>query len=161
MMTTKLEGGKTRFLPFNQGNNGGAGNPVSAIGHSTAYLWEQVWQRDSWLELIGRYMIAQRDKKKLISTVIFPRYHQLDATRKLRQQVRAEGAGGRFLIQHSAGSGKTNSIAWSAHFLADLHDESDQKIFSSVIVVSERASAAAEVRRRTDRPRMTGGDVAG
>lgn len=138
MMTTKLEGGKTRFLPFNQGNGGGAGNPVSQTGHATAYLWEEVWQRDSWLELIGRYMIARRDKKKQISAVIFPRYHQLDATRKLRQQVRIEGAGGRFLIQHSAGSGKTNSIAWAAHFLADLHDDKDRKLFSSVIVVSDR-----------------------
>ena len=117
-MTTRLMNGKTRFLPFNRGNNGGAGNSADGPGHPTAYLWEEVWQRDSWLELIGRYMIAKRDKKKQISAVIFPRYHQLDATRKLRQQVRKEGAGGRFLIQHSAGSGKTNSIAWSAHFLA-------------------------------------------
>lgn len=160
MMTTKLEGGKTRFLPFNQGNGGGAGNPVSQTGHATAYLWEEVWQRDSWLELIGRYMIARRDRKKQISTVIFPRYHQLDATRKLRHQVRAEGAGGRFLIQHSAGSGKTNSIAWSAHFLADLHDERDQKIFSSVIVVSDRNVIDAQLQEALFEFERTKGVVA-
>jgi type I restriction enzyme, R subunit len=160
MMTTKLEGGKTRFLPFNQGDGGGAGNPVSATGHTTAYLWEQVWQRDSWLELIGRYMIAKRDKKKQISAVIFPRYHQLDATRKLRQQVRSEGAGGRFLIQHSAGSGKTNSIAWAAHFLADLHDEHDKKLFSSVIVVSDRNVIDAQLQEALFEFERTKGVVA-
>lgn len=138
MMTTRLEGGATRFLPFNRGDHGGAGNPADGPGHPTGYLWREVWQRDSWLEIVGRYMIARRDKKKNISGIIFPRYHQLDATRALRAQVKAEGAGGRFLIQHSAGSGKTNSIAWSAHFLADLHDDADAKIFSSVIVVSDR-----------------------
>lgn len=138
MMTTKLAGGATRFLPFNRGNHGGAGNPANGPGHPTDYLWQEVWQRDSWLEVIGRYLIASRDKKKQISGIVFPRYHQLDATRKLRAQVRAEGAGGRFLIQHSAGSGKTNSIAWTAHFLADLHDDAHTKIFSSVIVVSDR-----------------------
>ncbi|WP_226018897.1 type I restriction endonuclease [Novosphingobium sp. FKTRR1] len=111
MMTTRLAGGATRFLPFNRGNNGGAGNPADGAGHPTAYLWREVWQRDSWLEILGRYMIGQRDKKKQVSALIFPRYHQLDATRRLRAAVRAEGAGGRFLIQHSAGSGKTNSIA--------------------------------------------------
>jgi type I restriction enzyme R subunit len=160
MMTTKLEGGKTSFLPFNQGNDGGAGNPVSQTGHATSYLWKEVWQRDSWLELIGRYMIARRDKKKQISAVIFPRYHQLDSTRKLRQQVRAEGAGGRFLIQHSAGSGKTNSIAWSAHFLADLHDGADQKIFSSVIVVSDRNVIDAQLQEALFEFERTKGVVA-
>ncbi|MBX3480603.1 MAG: type I restriction endonuclease subunit R [Caulobacter sp.] len=138
MMTTRLEGGATRFLPFNKGRDGGKGNPVSPLGHATAYLWEEVWQRDSWLEILGRYMVTQRDEKKQIRTIIFPRYHQLDATRKLQAQVLAEGAGGKFLIQHSAGSGKTNSIAWSAHFLSELHDANDEKLFSSVIVVSDR-----------------------
>ncbi|GIX19217.1 MAG: hypothetical protein KatS3mg120_0893 [Erythrobacter sp.] len=160
MMTTKLEGGKTRFLPFNRGNNGGAGNSADGPGHPTAYLWEEVWQRDSWLELIGRYMIAKRDKKKQLTTVIFPRYHQLDATRKLRQQVRKEGAGGRFLIQHSAGSGKTNSIAWSAHFLADLHDDNDQKVLSSVIVVSDRNVIDAQLQEALFEFERTKGVVA-
>lgn len=160
MMTTKLEGGATRFLPFNRGNHGGAGNPVDSPGHPTGYLWQEVWQRDSWLEIVGRYMIAQRDKKKQISGIIFPRYHQLDATRKLRIQVKAEGAGSRFLIQHSAGSGKTNSIAWSAHFLADLHDDTDSKIFSSVIVVSDRNVIDAQLQEALFEFERTKGVVA-
>ncbi len=137
-MATRLDGPATRFLPFNQGDDGGKGNPSGTGGHPTAYLWEQVWQRDSWLEILGRFMVTRRDAKKAISGVIFPRYHQLDATRKLTAQVLEEGPGGRFLIQHSAGSGKTNSIAWSAHFLSELHDAGDKKLFSSVIVVSDR-----------------------
>lgn len=137
-MTTRLEGPATRFLPFNQGNDGGKGNPVNKGGHHTAYLWEKIWERDGWLEILGRYMVTQRDDKKQIAKIIFPRYHQLDATRKLLSAVRAEGAGGRYLIQHSAGSGKTNSIAWSAHFLADLHDDEDRKLFDTVLVVSDR-----------------------
>ncbi|RWH84360.1 MAG: type I restriction endonuclease subunit R [Mesorhizobium sp.] len=138
MMTTRLEGPHTRFLPFNKGNGGGKGNPPNAEGHPTAYLWEDIWQRDSWLEILGRYVVAERDTKKKIKGVIFPRFHQLDATRKLRASVLAEGAGGKYLIQHSAGSGKTNSIAWTAHFLADLHDEKHQKVFDTVLVVSDR-----------------------
>ena len=137
-MTTRLDGPATRFLPFNQGDHGAKGNPPNLNGHRTAYLWEQVWQRDSWLEILGRYLVTKRDTKKAISGVIFPRYHQLDATRKLTAKVLKEGPGGRFLIQHSAGSGKTNSIAWSAHFLSELHDVADNKLFSSVIVVSDR-----------------------
>jgi type I restriction enzyme R subunit len=137
-MTTKLDGAATRFLPFNQGNHGAAGNPPNPDGHPTAYLWEQVWQRDGWLEIIGRYLVARRDSKKQITSVIFPRYHQLDATRKLTAAVLEDGPGGKYLIQHSAGSGKTNSIAWSAHFLADLHDANHAKLFDSVLVVSDR-----------------------
>lgn len=138
MMNTKLEGEATRFLPFNKGDNGAAGNPVNPYGHRTAYLWEDIWARESWLEILGRYMVAQRDEKKRLKGVIFPRFHQLDATRKLRSAVLAEGPGQKYLIQHSAGSGKTNSIAWAAHLLADLHDDKDEKIFSSVVVVSDR-----------------------
>lgn len=141
-MVTRLEGAASRFLPFNLGNEGGAGNPVNAAGgHRTAYLWEQVWARDSWLEIIGRYLIAQRNPKKQIQQVIFPRYHQLDVTRKLQAAVlsdRANGLAGKYLIQHSAGSGKTNSIAWSAHFLAELHDAQHHKLFDTVLVVSDR-----------------------
>ena len=138
-MTTRLDGADSVFLPFNRGDDGGAGNPVNPDGgHRTAYLWEQVWERHSWLEILGRYLVAQKDKKKQIAKVIFPRYHQLDATRKLQAAVLAEGPGGKYLIQHSAGSGKTNSIAWTAHFLADLHDAAHKKLFDSVLVVSDR-----------------------
>jgi type I restriction enzyme R subunit len=138
MMTTRLAGEATRFLPFNLGHDGGAGNPPNPDGFATAYLWEQVWARDSWLEILGRYLIGKRDDKRHLIGVIFPRYHQLDATRKLVADMRANGTGQRYLIQHSAGSGKTNSIAWSAHFLADLHDDSNTKLFDSVLVVSDR-----------------------
>ncbi len=138
-MVTKLAGPATVFLPFNLGDDGAAGNPVnSAGGHRTAYLWEQVWARESWLEILGRYLIAQRDKKKQIQTIIFPRYHQLDVTRKLQAAVLADGPGNKYLIQHSAGSGKTNSIAWTAHFLAELHDAQAKKVFDVVLVVSDR-----------------------
>lgn len=139
MMTTKLEGPTTTFLPFNRGNDGAAGNPPNEKGgHRTAYLWEQVWARDSFLEILQRYIIGQRDKKKQIKKLIFPRYHQLDVTRKLVGKILEEGAGHKYLIQHSAGSGKTNSIAWTAHFLADLHDADTKKIFDTVLVVSDR-----------------------
>ena len=138
-MVTKLAGPATAFLPFNQGDNGASGNPVNPCGgHRTAYLWEKVWARESWLEIIGRYLIAQRDKKKNITQIIFPRFHQLDVTRKLQAAVMAEGAGGKYLVQHSAGSGKTNSIAWTAHFLAELHDAKNEKVFDTVLVVSDR-----------------------
>ncbi len=157
-MVTKLEGPATRFLPFNQGDNGGAGNPVNPTGgHRTAYLWEQVWARESWLEIIGRYLIAQRDDKKQITTIVFPRYHQLDVARKLQAAVFTAGAGGKYLIQHSAGSGKTNSIAWTAHFLAELHDAKQQKIFDTVLVVSDRNVIDKQLREALfDFQRQTG-----
>ncbi len=120
-MTTRLEGTNTRFLPFNKGDDGATGNPLNPTGHQTAYLWEEVWQRASWLEILGRYLVAERDDKKQLKRILFPRYHQLAVTRKLLAAILEEGAGQKCLIQHSAGSGKTNSIAWSAHFLADLH----------------------------------------
>ena len=142
-MVTRLDGPSTVFLPFNQGDNGGAGNPMNPSGHRTAYLWEQVWERESWLEILGRYLIAQRDKKKQIARIIFPRFHQLDVTRKLQTAVLADGPGGKYLVQHSAGSGKTNSIAWTAHFLAELHradfpGAEHKKVFDTVLVVSDR-----------------------
>ena len=138
-MVTKLDGPATEFLPFNQGDHGAAGNPVNpAGGHRTAYLWEQVWERESWLDILGRYLIGQRDKKKQITKIIFPRFHQLDVTREILSAVLDEGAGGKYLVQHSAGSGKTNSIAWAAHFLADLHDAENKKVFDTVLVVSDR-----------------------
>jgi type I restriction enzyme, R subunit len=137
-MTTRLEGKDTFFLPFNRGDNGGKGNPSNQNGHPTSYLWEEVWERESWLELIGRYVTAEKDKKGQIKKMIFPRFHQLDATRELVGAVLAEGPGKKYLIQHSAGSGKTNSIAWTAHFLADLHDARKRKMFDTVIVVSDR-----------------------
>lgn len=144
-MTTKLQGATTTFLPFDRGNNKAAGNPINPDGHATSYLWEEVWERESWLEILGRYIVAMRDPKKRIEKIIFPRYHQLGATRKLVRTVLEEGPGQKYLIQHSAGSGKTNSIAWSAHFLADLHDANHKKIFDSVLVVSDRTVLDAQL----------------
>ncbi|MBD2720240.1 type I restriction endonuclease [Synechococcus sp. FACHB-909] len=138
-MTTKLIGPDTKFLPFNRGDEGGAGNPLDPErGYRTGYLWEEVWERHSWLEILGRYLVATRDKKKQIKEVVFPRYHQLDVTRKLQAAVLAEGAGSKYLVQHSAGSGKTKSIAWTAHFLAELHNAEHSKVFDTVLVVSDR-----------------------
>lgn len=156
-MTTRLAGAATQFLPFNRGNDGGAGNPPNPDGFATSYLWEDVWARDSWLEILGRYLIGKRDEKKRLASVIFPRYHQLDATRRLVADVLAQGPGQRYLIQHSAGSGKTNSIAWSAHFLADLHDAEHRKLFDSVLVVSDRNVLDAQLREAIfDFERTTG-----
>lgn len=157
MMTTRLDGTATRFLPFNKGDNGAAGNPVNPQGYATSYLWEEVWARDSWLDILGRYLIGKRNEKKQLSGVIFPRYHQLDATRKLVADVLANGPGQRYLIQHSAGSGKTNSIAWTAHFLADLHGTDHQKLFDSVLVVSDRTVLDAQLQEAIfDFERTTG-----
>lgn len=157
MMTTRLSGPDTRFLPFNRGNAGAAGNAPNENGFATAYLWEEVWARESWLDILHRYLIGKRDDKKQLKSVIFPRYHQLDATRKLVADVLENGAGQRYLIQHSAGSGKTNSIAWTAHFLADLHDAEHKKMFDSVLVVSDRTVLDAQLQEAIfDFERTTG-----
>lgn len=137
-MTTKLAKGNTYFLPFNQGSNGagndgGKGNPANPNGYPTAYLWENVLQKDSALDIIQKFIHCKDNK-----TLIFPRFHQLDVVRKLIADVRKNGTGVNYLIQHSAGSGKSNSIAWTAYRLASLHDESNKPIFSSVIIVTDR-----------------------
>lgn len=149
-MTTRLQGANTYFLPFNQGSNGsgnvgGKGNPQNPDGYQTAYLWEKVLTKDSLLEILHKYMHLQvevsEDKngnKMRNETMIFPRYHQLDVVTKLLADVKTNGAGHNYLIQHSAGSGKSNSIAWLAHRLSGLHNDLDQKIFRSVIVVTDR-----------------------
>lgn len=147
-MTTKLNGKDTFFLPFNRGTaDGGAGNPRAEDEdtYATAYLWEQLFQKDNWLRVIGRFLHLEKKteedfygNRKPKETLIFPRYHQWDVVNQLVQATRAEGAGKRYLIQHSAGSGKSNSIAWSAHQLAQLYDEDGQKLFSSIIVVTDR-----------------------
>lgn len=143
-MTTKLEGTNTVFLPFNKGDGTGAGNPVNPHGHKTAYLWEEIWQKDSLMEILAKYMhleVSERQvggKRVKKKTMIFPRYHQLDVVRKLVQDAKSVGVGKNYLIQHSAGSGKSNSIAWLAHQLSSLHDDHDEKIFHSVVVVTDR-----------------------
>ncbi len=159
-MCTQLRGPDSSFLPFNQGNDGAAGNPPNPNGAPTAYLWEKVWQRDGWLEVLGRYIIPIRNPKKQLVRWIFPRFHQLAVTRKLVAAVLAEGAGGRYLIQHSAGSGKTNSIAWTAHFLADLHTAANDKMFDTVIVVSDRTVLDNQLQEAIESFERTKGVVA-
>jgi type I restriction enzyme R subunit len=144
-MSTRLAGLDTVFLPFNQGHAGGAGNPPKE-GIATDYVWKEVWQTDSFLQILGRYVVPEKNDKKQLQRWIFPRYHQLVATRKLTAAVLADGPGQKYLIQHSAGSGKTNSIAWTAHFLADLHDAQNRKVFDTVIVISDRTVLDEQLR---------------
>lgn len=149
-MTTRLQGAKTYFLPFNQGSNGGGnvgekGNPkVGEKQFTTAYLWEKILEKDSLLEIIQSFLHLDESKKS--PTMIFPRYHQLDVVRKLLAFTKEKGSGESVLIQHSAGSGKSNSIAWLSHRLASLHDENNQAIFDSVIVITDRKVLDSQLR---------------
>ncbi|MFP3801161.1 type I restriction endonuclease subunit R [Paraburkholderia sp. SIMBA_027] len=144
-MTTNLKGKDTFFLPFNLGNHGGAGNPPNPTGYRTSYWWERILQRDAWLNIIGRFVHLAKEekrtlegKKQIRESLIFPRFHQWEAVTELLATAKAEQAGHKYLIQHSAGSGKSNSIAWLAHQLSNLHDDADNKVFSSVIVITDR-----------------------
>jgi type I restriction enzyme, R subunit len=144
-LTTELAGKRTNFLPFNRGSDyGGSGNPDNPRGYKTSYLWEQVWQRDAWLDIVGRFIHrrpredAGDGRKRAAYEWIFPRYHQWDAVLKLEADARLSGAGKNYLIEHSAGSGKSNTIAWSGHRLANLHDDEDRKVFDQVIIITDR-----------------------
>jgi type I restriction enzyme R subunit len=153
-MSTRLAKDRTVFLPFNRGSQPGqvqcgAGNPQHPSGYRTGYFWQDTLQRDSFLDILGHFLFIEREErkvddgrggKKLVTSekVVFPRYHQLDAVRALIDAARIEGAGHHYLIQHSAGSGKTNSISWLSHRLASLHDAQDQKVFDCVIVITDR-----------------------
>lgn len=145
-MTTRLRGAATHFLPFNRGTeSGGAGNPVNPHGSATSYLWERVLQRDAWLEILGRFMYVKTEKsidpisgkRSAVSQLRFPRFHQWEAVTSLVEAAATEGPGHRYLVQHSAGSGKTDSIAWLSHRLARLQVD-NTKVFDSVIVVTDR-----------------------
>jgi type I restriction enzyme R subunit len=145
-VTTKLAGPKTRFLPFNKGKFGGAGNmpvPPTSRGYATGYLWDEIWARDSVLDLVRQFIheVQEEDDKGRKTgprSLIFPRYHQLQAVRSLVADARALGGGQRYLIQHSAGSGKSFTIAWLAHRLATLHDAADKRVFDSIVVITDR-----------------------
>jgi hypothetical protein len=168
-MTTRLAGTATHFLPFNKGCAGGAGNPPDPAGRTyrTAYLWEEVLQRDSLLDLLARFIHLQIEEKRddqgrkvKKETMIFPRYHQLQAVRSLVDAARREGVGNNYLVEHSAGSGKSNTIAWLTHRLASLHDAHNERVFDSVIVVTDRVvldqqlqDTSAESCRRSTRDR--------
>lgn len=146
-MTTRLAGDATHFLPFNKGHKFGKGNPPdpNERGYRTAYLWEEIFQRDSLLDILARFLHLQIEErfdedghKYKKESMIFPRYHQLQAVRKLVASARSEGVGHNYLIEHSAGSGKSNTIGWLAHRLASLHNEQDERVFDSVVVVTDR-----------------------
>lgn len=144
-MTTRLNGLRTRFLPFNRGNGNAAGNPVVPGKYKTSYVWEDLWTRESVLELVGRFLCIQIEekedangKKTKVENLVFPRYHQRDTVRRLENDAREHGAGRNYLIQHSAGSGKSNTIAWTAHRMSDLHNAENAKVFDSVIIVTDR-----------------------
>lgn len=153
-MATKLTGGKTFFLPFNRGSNPGevkcgAGNPQHPSGHRTGYFWEEILERESFLDIVGSFIFLETSeethddgaggrKKITREMMVFPRFHQLDAVRKLVGTARNEKAGNNYLIQHSAGSGKTNSISWLSHRLSSLHTLQDEKVFDCVIVITDR-----------------------
>lgn len=142
-MTTKLDGIKTYFLPFNQGSNGagndgGAGNPPTEDGsYVTSYIWKEVFQKDKMLDILQKFISFQKGKSADKDKIIFPRYHQLDVVRKIIADVSANGSGKNYLVQHSAGSGKSNSIAWTAYRLASLH-RNNESVFNSVVIVTDR-----------------------
>lgn len=167
-MTTKLAGKDTFFLPFNRGNNHHAGNPPNPHGSPTAYLWQEILQRDTWLDIIGRFLHLQvtdkidpvSDKKIRTQTMLFPRYHQWDAVTRLIERARTQGPGHRYLIQHSAGSGKTNSISWLAHRLSVLHDDANKPVFDSVIVITDRNVLDAQLQEAIRQIDKTPGVVA-
>jgi type I restriction enzyme R subunit len=154
-VTTHLVGQKTRFLPFNQGKFGGAGNPPvppTQKGYATGYLWERVWARDSVLDLIRQFIHEveeedERGRKTGERFLIFPRYQQLDAVRSLVGHARQHGTGERYLIQHSAGSGKSFTIAWLAHQLSTLHNAVDQRVFDSIVVITDRRVLDRQLQR--------------
>lgn len=146
-MATRLAGPATHFLPFNRGADGGAGNPPDKAGrnYKTAYLWEEVLQRDSLLDLLARFLhlnieekVAEDGKKVRKESLIFPRYHQLQAVRQMVEAAATEGVGHNYLVEHSAGSGKSNTLAWLAHRLSSLHNSQDQRLFDSVVVITDR-----------------------
>ncbi|MBN2287042.1 MAG: type I restriction endonuclease subunit R [Tissierellales bacterium] len=143
-MTTRLKGSSTYFLPFNKGRNIGAGNPDNPLGYKTSYVWEEVLSRDSFMDIFARFIhlevieVQIGGKTVQKETMIFPRYHQIDAVRRLIYDASTSGVGVNYLIQHSTGSGKSNTIAWLAHRLTSLHNENDEKVFDSIVVITDR-----------------------
>jgi type I restriction enzyme R subunit len=151
-VTTELAGSKSYFLPFNRGDAGGAGNEPSKTGYATGYLWEEVWQKPRVLDLIQRFIrvvdqLDDKGKKTGRQLQIFPRFHQLSCVRDLAEDAKKNGAGRRYLNQHSAGSGKTNCIAWLANSLATLHGTGGKPVFSTVIVISDRRVIDKQLQR--------------
>lgn len=162
-MTTRLQNSKTRFLPFNRGRNGGAGNPDIADEHRIAYLYksgewgEAVFSRAVLLDTIGRFLHLSSNKKDAV--LIFPRFQQLDAVLRVIEHAREHGSGNNYLIQHSAGSGKSNTIAWLAHHAINLHDEQDQQVFNAAVVVTDRVVLDRQLQQTVSQFEQTPGVV--
>ena len=155
-ITTRLRGGDTEFLPFNVGSagagkSGGAGNPAPVRNdYSVSYLWENIWQRDNWLEILQRYLHVQTADPKdnpHAAPRIFPRYHQWDAVQRMVADAREHGAGQDYLVEHSAGSGKSNTIAWLAHRLSTLFSDTNEQVFHKVIVITDRTVLDKQLQR--------------
>ncbi len=146
-MCTWLANGKSFFMPFNKGNGmNGAGNPANPDGYRTEYLYREILATDSLLDIIQRFVRVEYDADtKTMTKIIFPRYHQLDAVRKLVADAKANGVGQSYLIQHSAGSGKSNSIAWLAHHLQSLHDAADSPVFDTVVILTDRRNLDSQL----------------
>lgn len=167
-MTTKLADKDTVFLPFNRGDKGHKGNPPNPHGSPTAYLWQTILLRDTWLDILGRFMHLQvdekidpvSDKKVRTETMLFPRFHQWEAVTRLVEAARTQGPGHRYLIQHSAGSGKTNSISWLTHRLSVLHDDTNKPVFDSVLVITDRNVLDAQLQEAIRQIDRTPGVVA-
>lgn len=146
-MTTELKKQETCFLPFNRGYENGAGNPNIEGDYKTSYLWKDILQKDSIIDIIQRFIQVKKDERTLKEVLIFPRFHQLNVVRRLIEDVYENGSGKNYLIQHSAGSGKSNSIAWLAHHLSNLHDKDNKPIFNSVIVITDRRVLDKQLQR--------------
>ncbi|MFN8132531.1 MAG: type I restriction endonuclease [Solirubrobacteraceae bacterium] len=168
-MTTRLAGPATSFLPFNEGsggagNPGGKGNPPDPEGHPTSYLWRRVWERDRWLELIQKFVHVEPppdgSPPGTPGTVVFPRFHQWDVVLACTAHAKVRGAGHSYLIQHSAGSGKTKEIAWLAHELSTLHDDEDRKVFDKVVVITDRRVLDQQLQRQVAQFEQVRGVVA-
>ncbi|MEI6501416.1 MAG: type I restriction endonuclease, partial [Armatimonadota bacterium] len=167
-MTTKLDGKDTYFLPFNKGNDHHKGNPPNPTGSPTAYLWETILACDTWLAILGQFMhLHVEDKvdpatgaKTRTQIMLFPRYQQWDVVTKLVNAARTEGPGHSYLIQHSAGSGKTNSISWLTHRLSVLHDEANKPVFDAVIVITDRNVLDAQLQEAIGQLESTPGVIA-
>ena len=170
--TTRLAKDRTHFLPFNRGApDGGAGNPVNPRGHATHYLWEDVWQPDTLLDLLSNYLHIQTETEKVYdpaqgeivekekTALIFPRYHQLDVVRRLIAASAAEGPGRSYLVQHSAGSGKSNSIAWVSHQLRQLHLPDGSRLFDTIVVVTDRRVLDQQLQSTIKQFEQTAGTV--
>ena len=162
-MTTKLQKDKTQFLPFNKGRNEGRGNPDNPNGYQTSYLWEQIWQKDTWIDIISNFVELQiiPQKYPLLDkeALIFPRYHQLETVQRLVDETKNNKTGTNYLIQHSTGSGKSNTIAWLAYQLLSIHDKNDKYIYDGVLILSDRIGIVSQLANTVYQFQQTSGTV--